>query len=146
MSVGAQCHSLATLPEKKSRTHCIGWDLELFWTAAEDLVQAGIQSPDSPACCVSLLLCRQNGSLEEKRGEGIEKSDRHHTTSPGFQVCFSDQTVTRTHTHTRAHKRTRARTHIHARAQMHTHPHTRAHTHAYARARAHTHKHAQTQS
>ena len=28
MSVGAQCHSLATLPEKKSRTHCIGWDSE----------------------------------------------------------------------------------------------------------------------
>ena len=32
-------------PEKKSGTHCIGFDLGQVWTAAENLVQDGIQSP-----------------------------------------------------------------------------------------------------
>ena len=41
-------------PEKKSGTHCNGWDLGPVWTAAENFVQAGIQSPDSPACSESL--------------------------------------------------------------------------------------------
>ena len=36
-------------PEKKASTHCIGWDLGLVWTPAENFVQGGIQSPDSSA-------------------------------------------------------------------------------------------------
>ena len=86
-------------PEKKSGIHCIGLDIGLVWTAAENLEQAGIQSADSPAYSESLFLCRQYGSLEEKR-EKREKSDRQHTVSPGFQICYSVQTVTHTHTHT----------------------------------------------
>ena len=89
-------------PEKRSGTHCIGLDIGLVWTAEENLEQARIQSADSPACSESLFLWRQYGSLEEKR-EGSEKSDRQHTVSPGFQICYSDQTVTHTHTHTHTH-------------------------------------------
>ena len=35
---------------KKEGTHCIGWDIELVWKAAENLMQARIKSPDSPDC------------------------------------------------------------------------------------------------
>ena len=45
-------------PEKKSGTHCTGWELGLVWTAAENLMQARIQSPDSPACGESLYQLR----------------------------------------------------------------------------------------
>ena len=84
-------------PEEKSCTHCIGWDLVQVWTAAEFLVQARIQSPDSPACSEALLLCRHDGSLEEKRGEESEKSESRHYVSPGFKVCTSDETALHTH-------------------------------------------------
>ena len=40
----------------------------------------------------TLFLCRQYGSLGEKRGEEGEERERQHTALPGFQVCFSDQT------------------------------------------------------
>ena len=83
-------------PKKKSRTHGIGWDLQQVWTAAEILVQARIQSPDSPACSESLLLCRHDGSLEEKSGEESEKRERQHSVMPGLKVCYSDQTATHT--------------------------------------------------
>ena len=59
-------------PEKKSRTHCTVWDLGLSWTAAENLVQAGIESTDIPACSEPVFLCREYVSLEEKRGEESE--------------------------------------------------------------------------
>ena len=45
-------------PEKKSGTHCIGWELGLVWTGGENLVQTGIQSPDSSACSESLYQLR----------------------------------------------------------------------------------------
>ena len=46
----------------------------------------------------TLFLCRQYGLPEEKRGEEGEERDRQHTALPGFQVCFTDQTATHTHT------------------------------------------------
>ena len=97
---GCQCHSLATYPRKEIR-------YPLYWAghtarldSCKNLEQAGMQSTDSPACSESLFLCRQYGSLEQKRGKESEKNDRQHTVSPGFQICYSVQTVTHTHTHT----------------------------------------------
>ena len=51
----------------------------------------------------TLFLCRQYCSMEEQKGEEWEKSDRQHTASPGFQVCFPDQTVTHAHARTHMH-------------------------------------------
>ena len=125
-------------PEKKSGTHCNGWDLGLVWTAAENLVQAGIQSPDSPACNESLFLCREYGSQED-RGEDRKKSDRNILHRQGSKFAFQIKlSLTHTHTHTHTRARTRARARPHARIRTHTDTHMHAHTSTHM----HTHTHA----
>ena len=97
MGVGTQCHSLATLPQKRNQVPIVlggtqGWSGQLQKISCKP----GFKT-QTVQLVLSHFLCRQYGSLEEKR-EKREKSDRQHTVSPGFQVSFPDQTVTHTHT------------------------------------------------
>ena len=77
-------------PRKEIRYPFIWLDTSLVWTAVENRMQAGIESVDSPGCTESLFLCREYGSLEEKRVIKLTRNILHRLFSKfAFQIKTS---------------------------------------------------------